>query len=308
MKKDSKLGFSLIEISVVILIIGILIAAINTGTDLVKKSKTASAQNLTSNSPIYGMENLVLWFESSLPDSFYNEGDPIDLWSNNSPFYNIGSAVQETVANRPKYMKDSINHTPAVLFDDDTQFLEIKNIGNTLEESDLTIFILEERDADDNTKKSLISTSGTSGTSGLEIYYAAGTNALTIEDESGTAATAAFAEAAPALHYFSLNGGNNFSIDDSSPKTILLAGFNYYLNKRLPENGSMPAVTLKIDVAGDVRYNTGSMGTITIGAATYSYLGAISEILIFNRKLRQRELIDIFDYFEAKYNLSLSST
>jgi len=50
------------------------------------------------------------------------------------------------------------------------------------------------------------------------------------------------------------------------------------------------------------------MGTITIGAATDSYLGAISEILIFNRKLRQRELIDIFDYFEAKYNLSLSST
>ena len=70
MKKNYKLGFSLIEISVVVLIIGVLIAAITTGTDLVKRSKLASARNLSSNSSIYGMKDLVLWFEPSLPTVF----------------------------------------------------------------------------------------------------------------------------------------------------------------------------------------------------------------------------------------------
>ena len=144
MNKNRKLGFSLVEISVVILIIGILIAAINSGIDLVNRSKIASAQNLSTNTAIYGMKDLVLWFEPSLPGSFDDESESegLLLWSNNSPFHNVGSAVQDEEGKAPIYTENSINNVPAASFRADTStHLEISKVSRSLEESDLTIFI-----------------------------------------------------------------------------------------------------------------------------------------------------------------------
>jgi len=47
---------------------------------------------------------------------------------------------------------------------------------------------------------------------------------------------------------------------------------------------------------------------IRIGDSVKSYIGNLPEIIIFNRKLRQKEMIDIFNYFEAKYNIVLSDS
>lgn len=313
MKKNYKLGFSLIEISVVVLIIGVLIAAITTGTDLVKRSKLASARNLSSNSSIYGMKDLVLWFEPSLPTSFYaeGEGEPIEVWSNNSKFYSIGSAVQSSDENPklPIYIKDAINHIPAVRFycesaSDCGQHLNIPDVAGLLEETDLTIFILENRNSNNTDVKRNILTSG--GNNGLEIYYN-NSDQFTVDNKSGEPKISNVSPVAPTLHYLSLfysSNNEDFKVDDN---IIIRKGYNYYKNKRLPENGAMPSVTTVIqDNDENSRFSTGSMGeTIKIGNDTQSYSGNIAEILIFNRRLRQEELVDIFDYFEAKYNIAL---
>jgi len=314
MKKNYKLGFSLIEISVVVLIIGVLIAAITTGTDLVKRSKLASARNLSSNSSIYGMKDLVLWFEPSLPTSFYaeGEGEPIEVWSNNSKFYSIGSAVQSSDENPklPIYIKDAINHIPAVRFycesaSDCGQHLNIPDVAGLLEETDLTIFILENRNSNNTDVKRNILTSV--GTNGLKIYYN-NLDQFTVDNKSGNPISAdTVSQVAPTLHYLSLfysSDNEDFKVDDN---IIIRKGYNYYKNKRLPENGSMPSVTKVIqDDVEDPRFTAGSMGeTIKIGNDTQSYSGNIAEILIFNMRLRQEELVDIFDYFEAKYNIAL---
>ncbi len=313
MKKNYKLGFSLIEISVVVLIIGVLIAAITTGTDLVKRSKLASARNLSSNSSIYGMKDLVLWFEPSLPTSFYaeGEGEPIEVWSNNSKFYSIGSAVQSSDENPklPIYIKDAINHIPAVRFycesaSDCGQHLNIPDVAGLLEETDLTIFILENRNSNNTDVKRSILTSG--GNNGLEIYYN-NSDQFTVDNKSGEPKTSNVSPVAPTLHYLSLfysSNNEDFKVDDN---IIIRKGYNYYKNKRLPENGAMPSVTTVIqDNDENSRFSTGSMGeTIKIGNDTQTYSGNISEILIFSTRLRQEELVDIFDYFEAKYNIAL---
>ena len=52
--KNNASAFSLIEVSVVILVIGILVAGITLGSALVKKSRIAAAQTLTVSSPING--------------------------------------------------------------------------------------------------------------------------------------------------------------------------------------------------------------------------------------------------------------
>jgi hypothetical protein len=70
----------------------------------------------------------------------------------------------------------------------------------------------------------------------------------------------------------------------------------------------MPDDDLEIhNGSGSSRFATNTIGDIiTIGHDGSAYVGNISEIIIFNRRLRKDELLDIFSYFESKYNLSLS--
>lgn len=67
-------AFSLLEVSAVILIIGILIAGVVTANSLIDKSRLASAKTLTTSSPVNGVKDLALWLETSV-DSSFDEAD-----------------------------------------------------------------------------------------------------------------------------------------------------------------------------------------------------------------------------------------
>ncbi len=57
-------AFSLIELSIVILIIGTLIAGVTQGSRLVRISKLRTAQNQTSTSPVSSIDGLALWLDA----------------------------------------------------------------------------------------------------------------------------------------------------------------------------------------------------------------------------------------------------
>ncbi len=61
MKKITQKAFSLIELSIVILVVGILITGVIQGSNMVKKSQLQSARNLTTSSPVSGIKDLMLW-------------------------------------------------------------------------------------------------------------------------------------------------------------------------------------------------------------------------------------------------------
>lgn len=151
-----KSAFSLVEIAMVILIIGILIAGISSGVDLYDDYKLKIAQNLTKNSRVGRIENLELWLETTSENSlatgtssFTDKANPIDQdaigrWNDISP--NIlptlrNNATQTTLANQPKYIRKSINGLPALLFDGSNDSFSFN--GNFLVGSDYTIFVVE---------------------------------------------------------------------------------------------------------------------------------------------------------------------
>ena len=68
--KNLKQAFSLIELSVVVLIIGILIAGITAGSRLVRDSKLKSAAQLTKSSDVNSIADLVLQLEPTIENSF----------------------------------------------------------------------------------------------------------------------------------------------------------------------------------------------------------------------------------------------
>lgn len=80
-------AFSLIEISMVILIIGILIAGVATANSLIAKSRISSAQTLTISSPINSIKDTALWLESSTDTSFVasetSNNNALSTWYDN---------------------------------------------------------------------------------------------------------------------------------------------------------------------------------------------------------------------------------
>lgn len=113
-------AFSLIELSIVILVIGILIAGVVQGSEIIKKAKLKTAQNLTTSSPVLGIKDLTLWLETSLDKSFTsdqtNDGTNIYRWISNTratlPYYAL-----RTASSAVTYKEASpINSLPAIYF------------------------------------------------------------------------------------------------------------------------------------------------------------------------------------------------
>lgn len=84
-----KKGFSLVEISVVVLVVGILIASITSAVDMIAEAKLRGIRAQTKATKINRMTSLALWLEPSLIDSIAEsdrvDGKTISQWSDINP-------------------------------------------------------------------------------------------------------------------------------------------------------------------------------------------------------------------------------
>ena len=67
--KNTKKAFSLVEISIVILIIGLLIAGISKAGDMIFDVSLKSASSLTKGTKVGRMPGLALWLETTTSES-----------------------------------------------------------------------------------------------------------------------------------------------------------------------------------------------------------------------------------------------
>ena len=146
MKNFHKKAFSLIEISVVIVIIGILIAGVSQGIDLYQDMRLATARSLTQNSRVGRIENLELWLEATSDKSFDKneavDGSSITKWYDINPKNTQTNYVFSSGDNRPKYLKSCPeNNLPCIEFSSaNSQYLE--NLNLIPETTDLSIFFV----------------------------------------------------------------------------------------------------------------------------------------------------------------------
>jgi prepilin-type N-terminal cleavage/methylation domain-containing protein len=132
-------AFSLIELSIVILIIGILVAGVTQSSRLVKGMRLSTAQKITSSSDVNSISDMVMWLEATQDFAFAtgtnasfdfnaniytdvdrpSNNDRIGRW-NDQTIRNVTikkSAIQNALARQPKYIDDGINSLPALYFD-----------------------------------------------------------------------------------------------------------------------------------------------------------------------------------------------
>jgi prepilin-type N-terminal cleavage/methylation domain-containing protein len=114
-------AFSLIELAVVILIIGTLVAGVVQGSRMIDAARVQTAQTVTQSSPVAGIPNLVIWLDASASNSFDSaeavDGTQITNWYDVNPHVTSKAVVtQATTLDKPTYIAEAINNLPSVRF------------------------------------------------------------------------------------------------------------------------------------------------------------------------------------------------
>ena len=307
-----KQAFSLLELSVVILIIGILITGIMKGGSLVSASRLNAARSLTARSPVGEINSLAAWYETTSLQSFskrtaggsgappthsasisatqLKESDPIELWRdigpkciNNYAIFNSSGSTQAdyngtcnalsqaTTNSRPSYSLSGINNLPSVSFaSGQTLLLNVLKDGVLNVSTKIVVFSVDSKPS-----------SGNSATI-LNNNPTANTQRIFIDPT-----------------YISVNNGGtesaNIAITYSIKNTYIVAvifnGSNSYYKIN---NG---AITL----ASAIGIN--SSNDLIVGGE--NFVGKISEIIIFNRMLKETEITEIFNYLGKKYKVTV---
>jgi prepilin-type N-terminal cleavage/methylation domain-containing protein len=291
MKIQSKQAFSLVEFSIVIIIVGVVIAAVSQSSRLLSKSELATAQRLTQSSPVAGMESLILWLETTTPESFGSSSLPDDSskvanWHDINPQSSTkNNAQQENTENQPLFISECIGGLPCIRFDRganaSTGDFLVSDADIGFRNKNLTFFVVISKiggyDAREfifgNGSRSLSFSEGdlylVTGFFGIGRYFAANNDlkiiSITIKDDSPTDDSSMF-----------MNGsqlGPNFSSASRVEGGLLAIG--------APDDGQH--------------------------SFSYTFSGNIFEIIIFDRALKNEERQEIESYLSKKWKVALGS-
>lgn len=306
--QKNKLAFSLIELSIVILVIGILVTGITQGSRIMAEAKIKSANALTQGSPVNSMEGLVFWLDSvdknniaigTVASNAYgnpSDGDSVAIWRDRNPQTNdkiTPAAVLD--ANRPTYDQNGINGLPSIQFDGGLQFLQSS-----------TLMPLS---AGDNTFTFIcVYAAGASGLIDTQVLFGQGLSTNTASNHAG-------------LALFNPSFGF-FGYDDYLPLTrsTLKVGQNhittiranaYQNNVTIFHDSNNDATNVSNTPLGIANLNVGTtyfrVGTSANDTGgQYNFNGLMSELIIFNRPLKTSEITAIQNYLSQKYNIKLS--
>jgi hypothetical protein len=283
-------AFSLVEISVVMVIIAAIFIGMIKSQILIGKARLSNAQALTQNTAVKDMDDMVAWFETSLETSFlFNEekdGAQISEWLDNNPnAASRNNATQTTADFRPKFYQAVLNDgIPVVRFDGINEFMTFD--GTPLVGGSYTIFVVEQRRSNSSLMMFL---GGDSPAANANLHVGYRSNTALTQAHSGALlndlAVAAYVSPTPTIHSFWFNTD---------------AGQKYWKNGEVAPNSPDDA---------DASFKTAL--TSYSGSALGRYLtnyfnGDIAEIIIFNRALQTTERQMVETYLSQKYGIAIS--
>lgn len=282
-----KSAFSLLELSVVLAILGILVAGVTQGVGMINASRLANARSNTISSPISSMNGLVAWYETSLRDSLKGneavEGGQISEWYDISP-NSIAlkrNKLTRTASSAVVYRSNAINKIPGIEFNG-TAKISLANFyqGAT---SQATIFIVFRTNFNPSATQITLFDADTSQNSA-----SVGIKSTNVSLNAGSAV-----DTATATNPAAFGGGLSYVV----AAYLNGATSGAYVNNVATLTGN-----------GNINAGTNSLNGVTIGAnksTTAGFTGIISEVIIFNRPLKLQERKDVMGYLAKKYKISV---
>ncbi len=295
-KKINKKAFTIIEISVVILVISVMIVGVMTSKSMVTKSRLANAQSLTQQSYVNEIsEDLIAWYETSLEGSFNaseikNDGSFITAWkdSNKSVVTKNNATVTTPLntANQPILVQNVFyNSIPGLRFSGD-QYLNFN--GTKFAKNSYTIFVVEQRSSN-KSENYFIGGTGSSLNSNLSLGYENNTSILF-------------------SHYPSESPTFNRYISSYKPQTPIIHTFlfNNTIGKKHSINGGSIFINTPAQTTSITSFNLAMIGAYNPSGTLKTYVGDLAEIIMFKRSLKTEEIEAIESYLGSKYGIPVS--
>lgn len=287
------------ELSIVILLIGLLVAGVTQGSRLVKQYKLKNAQTLTQSSPVHSTQNLVLWLEPTMNGSLTSvtnddqpeDGDAISSWNDINPQSTKRINLSQASANnRPSYKLEGINGLPSVNFD-----------GAASPNQDyLSNTTLVPIDAGDDSYTMIVVWKANNVQE--QILFSQGSNVVNRMGSVFAHSTGNYGFAAVSNDYFVPYSAATPYISVVRLDTSLANNVSVFTNSNTASSGVTDADG---PAALDIMTNE-----VSIGARVTDHIqwlnGLISEVIIFDRYLRQSEIEYINAYLAKKYAITVN--
>lgn len=294
----NKKAFSLIELSIVLLIIGVIVAGITQSSRLINAFKLNTARNITKSSPVASINGLALWLETSLDESLTgatvtspDDGDNIARWNDINP-QNTSKINFSIGSNYPTYKASGINGLPSVKFNGTNQALTNTTQGPISAGSDTyTMFMVWRIDAVGAVRNLFSQGSNPTVVQTMFNYYTAASPAYLSFGGHGNDFNSASATVIALRDYIGAMSVNNNNANNIS----------IYFNSNTPIVGASSGGTAGLNIASTFA----SIGYYP-GSPFYYYNGLISEIIVYDKLLKTEEIIAVNNYLSKKYAIKLT--
>ena len=304
----NKKAFSLIELSIVILIIGILVAGVTSSSRLIRAMKLISAKQLTQSSPVLTIPDLLAWFEPTKEGIFGSgsagtytplanpeNGQRIATWMDGNPRLVSGSqivATQSSLTNQPLYVENGMNGLPSLNFVDDDFLQYDDNIGGSIGATLFMVF----KPHDYLTFRQTFMGGGIS----FSNSNPDGSKCLTLIHVNNT------------TWYGGWTSTNNISTYNTASPSICRflyrsGSFQTFTNgvSDTPQNIGSAQPLSRVDI-NPPNYTKDTIGSNARAVDyQYNFHGYIGEIIVYGRGLKNDEAIDVEKYLSKKWGVKL---
>lgn len=286
MKKRS--AFSLLEISVVLMVIAVLTAGVTQGVGLINSARLANARSITSKSAVPNIPGLVAWYETSLKESLKNgenvDGTQITTWHDVSPNSIAAkkNKLTKTAGNDALYRLAGINKVPSILFNGSGKVTISAFYQGDVTQA--TVFLVFQPNF------------SPSSTQVIPFDSYNGQNRFSIGIKNNAVR---------------LDNGTGADTGTGSNPASFSSGSAYAVAAYINGSSSGAYVNNATTLAGAANIDSGSnsLNGVSIGAdknGSSGFTGFISEIIIYNRPLKLQERKDVMSYLSKKYKISVS--
>lgn len=295
MKIKTSRAFSLIELSIVILVIGVLIAGITQASRLIKQFQLTTARTLTASSSVASIKGLVLWLDatsettlttnSTATTAARTDGDLIYNWDDQSLQSQIKLRFsQSTSAARPVYLERGINNIPTLFFDAaDTpstgDAMATASYSSTLNPAEFTFFVV------------------------IRPVYNVASVTYVIQNAASSKGFAWDKDSSHKFTYIGYNGTSSTNTTDSSVFSYNTP-YIYSIYTSSTAQGTYRNGTLQGSSSISHSPNTSALFTIGCYASDGTnscFDGHISEIIMFDNVLSNADRKDVEKYLSKKY-------
>ncbi len=319
MTKKISSAFSLVEISIVVLIIGIIAAGISSGAGMMYDYNLKTARALSKSSEVTLYPGLVLWLDATAENSVTNASDSYKVENGNTIKTWIDQNQQSVQNNRfiftekassegPIFLEKGINNLPTLYFNfvaggtvtGDGLFTPY---SQQLNPSEFTIFVVtlaNENTANWETIFMSRDNNSSSTWRGFNLYKKNDETKFTFWTGTGALWT-------------TTTDTTTFSFNTPYILTSVRTGVTSSDNSILYRNGTQTAISTGAVFAPNnsssepsAQFYLGYYPGIGASAQGYYYDGNISEVIMYNRALKDHERKSIERYLSQKYKINLS--